>query len=121
MDKNKRFRIFKKSLSLIEESEYGFVIFTTFVDDKFIQFATNKNDSFRLDLPLLAPCQPSVEEVKNYLNLQKKPEEDYFFKNCTREEAVKLTEKYFRKVCNFDEDYIIEIERLVLDAERDKR
>jgi len=58
LNEDKRARIFKKSFALISESKNGFVIFSAYDIEKFIQFATNEDDSLHLDLPLLAPCQP---------------------------------------------------------------
>jgi len=110
-----RLRVFKKSLEVIKGIKGAFVIFINPNTEKFIQFVSYlkenpKNNNFICDIPYQKENfnQPSKKEILNIFN----GFEEYNMslqKPCELEEAVKLTELFFIKICNFEKNYSVKV------------
>jgi hypothetical protein len=110
MKREERLKLYRSTLKQIEGKEGAFAIFTNETQGKFIQFATHDGkEGFIADIP---DIQLSKEEIARIpKDFEENPQDQWttYDRDCDLDEAVELTEYFFREVCSLPYDYEVTV------------
>jgi len=110
VQKKERLKLYRSTLKEIQGREDAFAIFEVKKPRKIIQFATIGKKDFLADIPEYYLSEKYIKKLPKGFVRWKDADLVTYEKDCSLDEAVELTEYYFRKIMSFPENYNVSVE-----------